>query len=81
LKPIVLQVDPSEPVIAGVMLKKNKFFMKQERNFFLYLDGSIKYYKEEEQKGTMQLVPGKRAYKDGKDKCTIPTATKDYLLY
>ena len=29
----------------------------------------------------MKLVPGKRAYKDGKDKCTIPSATKDYLLY
>jgi hypothetical protein len=67
--------------MAGIMLKKNKFFMKQERNFYLYLNGELKYFKGEEQKGTMKLVPGKRAYKDGKNKCTIPSATKDYLLY
>ena len=28
LKPVVLQVEPSEPVIEGIMLKKNKYFMK-----------------------------------------------------
>jgi hypothetical protein len=45
------------------------------------LDGRIEYFKDKELKGTMELMPGKRAFKDGKDKCTIPSKSKNYLLY
>jgi hypothetical protein len=33
------------PVLEGNLLKKNKWFMKQERRFKLYATGVIKYFK------------------------------------
>ena len=38
-------IDDGKPVLTGVMLKKNRFFMKQARNFELYPTGELKYFK------------------------------------
>jgi hypothetical protein len=54
--------------------------MKQERNFKLYLDGKIKYWKKQEYKGCMELKPGHRAIKDGRFNINIPTDKKAYVL-
>ena len=80
LKHKLLQVQPNEPVLSGKMLKKNKYLMKQERKFVLFLDGTIKYYKDDEQKGTIQLEKGRRMIKDGKSSATVPSTTKDFKL-
>ena len=37
-------VEPGKPILQGLLLKKNRFFMKQERRFELYMEGTIKYY-------------------------------------
>jgi hypothetical protein len=66
--------------MEGYLLKKNKYWMKQERLFRLYIDGTIKYFKKTEQKGTMILKPGQRAIKDGTKNISIPTDKKDYIL-
>ena len=38
-------IDDGKPVLSGQMLKKNKWFMKQSRNFELWPTGELKYYK------------------------------------
>lgn len=43
-------------VLEGILLKKNKWYMKQERRFKLYANGQLKYFKDSEQKGTMELT-------------------------
>ena len=53
--------------------------MKQERDFILYLNGEIKYFKGTEHKGTMQLEFGHRCIKDGKAKATV--YSKDHPPY
>ena len=37
-------VEPGKPILTGLLLKKNRFYMKQERRFELYMEGTIKYY-------------------------------------
>ena len=37
-------VEPGKPILTGLLLKKNRFYMKQERRFELYMDGSLKYF-------------------------------------
>ena len=32
-------VEPGKPILTGLLLKKNRFFMKQERRFELFLEG------------------------------------------
>jgi len=49
----MLRVKPDEPVLKGRLLKQNKFWMKQERDFILYLNGEIKYFKGTSHQGTM----------------------------
>ena len=43
------------PVLEGNLLKKNRFFMKQERRFKLYATGHLKYFSGQEEKGCLQL--------------------------
>lgn len=31
--------EPGKPILTGLILKKNRFFMKQERRFELYMEG------------------------------------------
>jgi hypothetical protein len=33
-------------ILEGILLKKNKWFMKQDRLFKLYATGEVKYYKD-----------------------------------
>jgi hypothetical protein len=33
-----------QPILVGVLLKKNNWFMKQERIFELYPSGEVKYF-------------------------------------
>lgn len=37
----------NEAILEGHLLKKNKWFMKQERIFKLYTTGELMYYKPE----------------------------------
>ena len=37
-------VEAGKPILTGLLLKKNRFFMKQERRFELFMDGTIKYF-------------------------------------
>lgn len=76
----MLRVEKGEPVLKGRLLKQNKFWMKQERDFILYLNGEIKYFKGKDHKGTMQLVKGHRCIKDGKLKATIDSKAKPFFL-
>ena len=54
-------VEPGKPILTGLLLKKNRFFMKQERRFELYMEGSIKYFHDKSQKGTMELTKNSQA--------------------
>ena len=38
------QVPKGQPVLTGYLIKKNRYFMKQERRFELYANGDLKYY-------------------------------------
>jgi hypothetical protein len=49
-------IKKGAPILEGMLLKKNRWFMKQERRFKLYATGEIKYYKGTEEKGCLQLV-------------------------
>jgi len=35
-----------EPILEGKLLKKNNWYMKQERLFRLYPNGDLSYFKE-----------------------------------
>ena len=48
-----LAIKSGKPLLEGNLLKKNKWFMKQERRFKLYANGEIKYFKGQEEKGIM----------------------------
>lgn len=50
-----LAIKKGSPILEGNLLKKNKWFMKQERRFKLYATGHIKYFKGTEEKGIMEL--------------------------
>ena len=53
----------NRPILAGLLLKKNKWSVKQERRFELYADGKIKYYKASEWAGTFELTKVSKARK------------------
>ena len=50
-----MAIKKGQPILEGNLLKKNRWFMKQERRFMLFAAGEIKYYKGNEEKGTMIL--------------------------
>jgi len=55
-----------KPILVGVLLKKNNWFMKQERIFELYASGEIKYFTNDpkrEPKGSFHLTKTSRAKK------------------
>ena len=54
-------VEPGKPILTGLLLKKNRFWIKQERRFELYMEGYIRYFENTKQKGEMQLTPDARA--------------------
>lgn len=75
-------VPYNEPILKGKLLKKNRFFMKQERLFELFTDGQIKYFNGTEQKGTMILTPDAQARKISKSdiEISLPQCKKNYEL-
>ena len=70
------------PVLEGNLLKKNKWYMKQERRFKLYADGRITYFKETEKKGEINLTKDSRARKVSRYEVelSIPSAKRIYIL-
>ena len=64
------------------MLKKNRWMMKQERRFKLYATGEIKYFKELEQKGCMQLTKDSSARKISRTEIEVKlnAVHKTYVL-
>ena len=75
-------VPYNEPILKGQLLKKNKFFMKQERLFELFMDGTIKYFNGADQKGTMMLTRNSQARKISKTELevSLPENRKNYYL-
>ena len=58
-------------------MKKNKWFMKQERRFKLYATGQIKYYKGQEEKGELMLSQDSKARKISRYEVEL-TLNKDH---
>ena len=77
-----IALQAGTPVLVGNLLKKNKWFMKQEREFRLYADGRLEYYKETEKKGSMELTRDSKARKVSRYEVevTLPARKKTYIL-
>ena len=75
-------VEAGKPILTGLLLKKNRFYMKQERRFELYMEGKIVYYQNTEQKGTMDLTADARAKALSRTEVEIvlPANNKNYIL-
>ena len=58
-----LAIRENRPVLSGLLMKKNKWSVKQERRFELFADGKMKYYKANEWAGTFQLTKTSKAIK------------------
>ena len=56
-------VPDGQPILSGYLLKKNRYFMKQERRFELYANGDLKYYNGDQAKGDLKIVVGSKARK------------------
>ena len=59
-----LQSD--RPLLSGLLIKKNRYFMYQERRFELFIDGRIKYYHLGKEKGMLTLTKESKARKVGR---------------
>lgn len=66
----------------GNILKKNRYFMQQERKFELYANGDLKYFHGIELKGIMVLTKRSKARKVSKTdfEIVLPDAGKTYKL-
>lgn len=75
-------METGKPILTGLLLKKNRFFMKQERRFELYMEGEIKYFHNAELKGTMKLTKGAKARMINRTEVEIvlPENDKNYML-
>lgn len=75
-------VEPGKPILTGLLLKKNRFFMKQERRFELYMEGEIRYFHNTQQKGTMELTADAKAKIISRTEVEIilPSNNKNYQL-
>lgn len=49
-----------------MLQKRNEWYWKQDRRFLLQNDGQIKYYDEDEQKGTVIMDKNARCIRTGK---------------
>ena len=68
--------------MTGNILKKNRFFMQQERKFELYANGDLKYYHGVDLKGIMVLTKRSKARKTSRNEfeITLPDVGKVYKL-
>ena len=70
-----------ELICKGFLLKKNRWFQKQIRLFYLYSNGEFKYYKDiKKYKGKITLAKGTKVLKTGKNQIEIPTNDKTYIF-
>lgn len=69
-------------MLEGLLLKKNRWMMKQERRFKLYATGEIKYFKDQELKGSMQLSKDSSARKISRNEVEVKlnAVHKTYIL-
>ena len=69
-------------MLAGQLIKKNRYTMKQERRFELYWDGHLKYFDNKSEKGSLTLTNDSHARKVGRDEVYLSVAgvKKDYVL-
>ena len=72
-----LAIQNKQAVLEGLLLKKNKYFMKQERRFKLFATGEIKYYKGQEEKGCLMLSVDSKARKISRYEIEL-TLNKDH---
>jgi len=74
--------EDGKPVLSGKILKKNRYFMQQERLFELHGNGDLKYFHGIEQKGIMVLTKRSKARKVSKTEFEIvlPDVGKTYKL-
>ena len=75
-------IEDGKPMLSGILLKRNKWRMKQERTFHLYPSGEIKYFKDKEQKGTIKLTKGSKVFKISRSEIEVvlPQNNKNYVL-
>ena len=75
-------VAEGEPILTGYLIKKNRYLMKQERKFTLFANGDLKYYHEDKEKGSLNIVKGSKARKINRTEVevAIPGAKKVYVL-
>lgn len=75
-------IEPGKPILTGLLLKKNRFWIKQERRFELFMEGYIRYYENTKLKGEMKLSPDAKAVFLSRTEVeiTLPSHKKNYLL-
>ena len=75
-------VPDGQPILTGFLIKKNRYFMKQERRFELYANGDLKYYHDNKVKGELKIVKGSKARKINRTEVevAIPGIEKVYVL-
>ena len=64
-----------------MLQKRNEWYWKQDRRFLLQNDGQIKYYDEEEQKGTVIMDKNARCIRTGKLSFEIQIVNRTYFLF
>jgi hypothetical protein len=75
-----IAIKSGAPLLEGNLLKKNKWYMKQERRFKLYANGKIIYFKGQEEKGIMELSRVSKARKVSRSEVEL-TLKDDHKIY
>ena len=65
----------------GVLVKRNKGYWKQDRFFTLSRDGQLKYFEDQEHKGTIVLTRGSRVVKKKANHFEIVNTDRTWFLY
>jgi len=61
-------VNEDQPLLAGLLIKRNRYYMHQERHFELYTNGQLKYSNaNKEEKGILILTWETKVLKVGKN--------------
>ena len=60
--------NPREPILTGTLIKRNRYYMHQERHFELYTNGQLKYSNQTgEVLGTLILSRHSKVIKVGRN--------------
>ena len=70
------------PILAGLLIKRNRYYMYQERNFELFKNGQLKYTNlTGEELGTLLLSKHTKVLKVGRNQAQLRIpGLKDYNL-